>query len=134
MEQITLPARLIEQMIEHARSAPHSEVCGLLAARDGRPCRCIAIPNIAAHPETLFRMDPKQQIDAFRSMREQGEQLFAIYHSHPVSEAYPSATDARNAFYPDSTYLICSLERPQRPVIRAYRMTTEDVSGTLKAK
>src|SRR5690606_768426 len=46
-----------------------------------------------------------------------------IYHSHPVSVAYPSATDAWNAHYPDCIYFICSLEHDDAPVIRAFRMT-----------
>lgn len=33
-----------------------------------------------------------------------GDEMLAIYHSHPVSVAYPSTTDAWNANYPDSVY------------------------------
>jgi hypothetical protein len=50
--------------------------------------------------------------------------MMGIYHSHPVSVAYPSATDAWNAHYPESIYFICSLEFEDAPVIRAYRLIT----------
>ncbi len=129
MDRFTLPAQLVEQVLEHARSSPHSEVCGLLAARDGRPSRCIAIRNIAEQPQTLFRMDPKQQIAAFRSMREQGEQLFAIYHSHPNGPTEPSATDIEQAAYPEALYLIVSLNGAAPPVLRGYRIRNGSVQS-----
>ena len=35
--------------------------------------------------------------------------LIGIYHSHVSSPAYPSRTDAEQAFWPDATYVIVSL-------------------------
>ena len=32
-----------------------------------------------------------------------------IYHSHVASPAYPSRTDAEQAFWPDAVYVIVSL-------------------------
>ena len=60
---------------------------------------------------------------------DRGETMIAIYHSHPVDPAYPSATDARNAFYPDSVFLICSLLQPDQPVIRGYLLIQEDLDA-----
>jgi len=42
-------------------------------------------------------------------MRERGEELFAIFHSHPAAPAEPSALDMAQAGYPDALYLIVSL-------------------------
>ena len=42
-------------------------------------------------------------------MRELGEELFAIYHSHPTTPALPSFYDLDEAAYPDALYLIISL-------------------------
>ena len=56
-------------------------------------------------------------------MRERGEQLLAIYHSHPRStEPQPSATDVRLAYYPSAVYLIVGLGDPE-PCLRAFRIT-----------
>jgi len=49
-------------------------------------------------------------MDAMTNMRDNRLELLAIYHSHPRTEAYPSATDIRLAYYPDSSYLIISLK------------------------
>ena len=51
-----------------------------------------------------------------------GAEIVAIYHSHPESPAYPSATDVELAFWPEAVYLICSLADPSQPTIRAFRI------------
>ena len=122
MQSVVLPRHLVQQMLDHARASPHAEVCGLLSARDGQPSRCIAVPNVAQQPQRSFRMDPKQQIDAMRGMREQGEQLYGIYHSHPQGPATPSATDLEQAAYPEALYFIVSLNGDGEPLLRAYRI------------
>ncbi|WP_455235253.1 M67 family metallopeptidase [Thiogranum longum] len=112
----------MEDILRHAQSSPESEVCGLIAARNGRPQRCIAVANISPRPQTLFQMDPKQQIDAFRDIREAGEELFAIYHSHPHGPPKPSAIDLQQAAYPEALYLIVSSGQEGTAQIRGYRL------------
>jgi proteasome lid subunit RPN8/RPN11 len=106
---VAFPLSLINRILAQAAASPTAEVCGLVAGREGRPTRCIPIDNIASQPRQAFALDPRQQIAALRQMREQGETLFAIYHSHPDTPALPSAKDLEQAAYPDSLYLIVSL-------------------------
>jgi proteasome lid subunit RPN8/RPN11 len=120
MKHITLPRPIVNQILHLAQSEPDREVCGLVSARDNQPLRCIPIANVADEPGKLFTMDPKQQIDAMRQMREQGETLFAIYHSHPTSPAEPSATDLEQAGYPDVLHLIVSLNTKGVLELRGY--------------
>jgi proteasome lid subunit RPN8/RPN11 len=90
--------------------------------------------NIAAERIENYEVDPQTLLLQFK-FEEQGEEMMGIYHSHPVSVAYPSATDAWNAFYPECIYFICSLEHDDAPVIRAFRMTPHFLEldwGTLK--
>ena len=54
-------------------------------------------------------------------MDEKGEELAAIYHSHPASQAYPSPTDRAEAHYPDAVYVLVSL-RTAEPEIEAWRI------------
>lgn len=54
-------------------------------------------------------------------MDERGEELIAIYHSHPVSQPYPSPTDRVEAYYPDAAYVLVSLRTPEAEV-RAFRI------------
>ena len=44
-----------------------------------------------------------------KTMRENGETLFAIYHSHPSAPPEPSIHDLEGLGYPDALYLIISL-------------------------
>ena len=72
-------------------------------------------------------MDAKAQIDAMRSMRDKGEQLYAIYHSHLHSAAYPSVTDVNEAQYPDVVYLIISLSTGGVLKLCAYRLKDGEI-------
>ena len=82
----------------------------MIGAKDRIPVRCYPVANISATPAKLFAMDPARQIAAMRGMRDRGEQLFAIYHSHPSSPPLPSAVDLEQANYPETLYLIISLQ------------------------
>ena len=75
-----------------------------------------------------YLIDPKEQFVAFKDMRNQGTELVAIYHSHPHSKAYPSATDVRLAYYPEAVYLLVSLQDPSRPVMKAFRIIENRIS------
>lgn len=63
-------------------------------------------------------------------MDDAGEELYAIYHSHPASTPYPSATDRAEALYPDAAYVLASW-RGGTPEIRAYRIRA-DAPGSEK--
>ncbi len=77
--------------------------------------------NAHETPTTRYRIDPLEQLRAFREMDERGEELVAIYHSHPVSQPYPSPTDRAEAHYPDAVYVLASL-RTDEPELEAYRI------------
>ena len=70
---------------------------------------------------TRYTIDPREQLRAFRDMEAKGEELVAIYHSHPITQPYPSPTDRAEAHYPDAFYVLVSL-RDATSEIRAYRV------------
>ncbi len=102
-----------------AREAPH-EACGLVAGRDGWSQHVYPIPNVAAHPERRYRMDPRAQWRAFQDMDAHGWDLLAIYHSHPCGTPYPSSIDLAEAAYP-VVYLIWAPVGTTW-VVRGYRL------------
>ncbi|MBI4260249.1 MAG: M67 family metallopeptidase [Actinobacteria bacterium] len=124
---IELPRSFADEIVEHARQERPNEACGLIAAKEGVPVRLIRMRNADQSPVT-FRLDPKEQLRAFDEMDEQGWDLFAIYHSHTQTDAYPSPTDRRLAFYPEAAYLIVSLADPDGPVIRGFRILDHEVT------
>ena len=131
MKTVQIPRQIVNQLLQHAQSDDDLEVCGLISAKNGKPCKVYPILNIADKPEHLYRMDGKQQIDAMREMRENDESLFAIYHSHPSSEAYPSKTDIDESQYPDAIYIIVSLNTKGVLDLRAFKLHGGEVSSLI---
>ncbi|CAI8785680.1 MULTISPECIES: M67 family metallopeptidase [Methylococcus] len=121
-EQCVIPRCLINQILRLAQASPEREVCGLVGATAGRRMRCYPVPNVAERPECRFLLDPKGQIDALRAMRERGEELFAIFHSHPTAAAIPSPADLEFAAYPEALHLIVSLGTKGVLEMRGFRI------------
>jgi len=69
-------------------------------------------------------MDPAELIGAMRHLREAGQELVAIYHSHPYSAPYPSATDLDQNQYPEVAHLIIGREEGEWRV-RAFQLGRE---------
>ncbi|MFW2373014.1 MAG: M67 family metallopeptidase [Gammaproteobacteria bacterium] len=109
MNTISIPRTLANQILSQAQQHPGTEACGLVSAHNGQPKQIYPVHNVAKDPQHLFEMDPAILINSIKDMRNQGNELFAIYHSHPDTPAQPSATDLAQANYPDTLYLIVSL-------------------------
>jgi proteasome lid subunit RPN8/RPN11 len=98
-------------MIAHAREVDPAECCGLIGGVPQHNARTIyRLRNVAANSELGYEAAPEDLFAAQRQMRERGEELLAIYHSHPrAADPSPSETDVRLAYYPSATYLIVGL-------------------------
>jgi proteasome lid subunit RPN8/RPN11 len=112
---------LRDDIVAHARTEAPKEACGLIAGREGRVTRVIRCVNAHPAPVTRYSIDPREQLRAFREMEASGEELVAIYHSHPVTQPYPSPTDRAEAHYPDAFYVLVSL-RDATPEVKAFRV------------
>lgn len=106
-------------MVGHCLGEKPLEACGLLSGIDGMASRFWPILNMDNSPMS-FTMDMQQLDVALEQMERYGEQLLAVFHSHPASTAYPSAFDIEHVVYPCS-YIIVSLLR-LRPRVRSYRI------------
>jgi proteasome lid subunit RPN8/RPN11 len=85
-----------------------AEACGLLAGLNDLATQIYPVTNIL-HSPVRYRMDPKEQLQAFQDIDDAGLELLAIYHSHPDGPDKPSPVDIAEAYYPQSVYLIWSL-------------------------
>ncbi|MGZ8219504.1 Mov34/MPN/PAD-1 family protein [Methylomagnum sp.] len=131
-ETIALPRHLVNQLLHYAQSSPEVEVCGLVGAKDGLPATCHPVKNVAEPPHIRFSLDPEGRIGALRRMAERGETMCAIFHSHPVAPAEPSATDLELAAYPDALYLIISLNTKGVLELRGFRIDAERRVGEVE--
>jgi len=123
--EIFIPRKIIQNILQHAQQDPNIEVCGLISQLNKQPYCSYPIDNNAEHPESFFNMDAQQQIQAMTAMRNNNEQLFAIYHSHPSAPAIPSTTDLAQVTYPKALYLIISLNTKGILEIRAYQIQNQ---------
>ena len=116
-----ISGELVDEIVAHAREEAPNECCGMVGGVDGeartvyRTRNAFASPlRFDVHPSDLFRVTE-------REIPEAGEELLAIYHSHPNSEAHPSQTDINLAEgWPDPLWVICSLADPEAPVVRGF--------------
>lgn len=127
MQMLRIDGALYREMVEHGLREFPNEACGLLVGRDGAPVRFFAMRNLDASPVS-YRLDPKEQLEIFDRMDEEGWELLGIFHTHTHSEAYPSETDLRLAFYPDAYYLVMSLADREHPVLRAFRIVDGEIT------
>ena len=123
---VRIPRPLVDEMIAHAREDLPNEACGIVDAKDGAAVAVHRVTNIAASPYR-FEMHGMEQMRLEQARDEAGQSLFAIYHSHVASRAYPSPTDVRMAFfppgegeeeptYPETLYVLISLAEDPPPV------------------
>jgi proteasome lid subunit RPN8/RPN11 len=108
-----------KEIVEQALREFPNEACGLIASEGGTPVKVFPMTNADASPAT-YRLDGKEQLQVFDQLDEAGWDLWGIYHSHTHSEAYPSETDRRLAFYPDSRYLVLSVADRDAPILRSF--------------
>ena len=123
---LTLNRNQRDQIFEYAREADPAECCGLIGGSDRLLRSIYPLHNVAADPNVSYEAAPEDLFAAQRQMRDRGEDLLAIYHSHPRSAApEPSETDVRLAYYPQAVYFIIGLAGPQ-PVARAFRISERE--------
>lgn len=108
-----------KEIVEQALREFPNEACGLIAAEGDVPVRVYPMTNANASSDT-YRFDGREQFKVFDEVEERGWDIWAIYHSHTHSEAYPSETDIKLAFYPDSRYLLLSVAERDQPVLRSF--------------
>jgi len=97
-----LPHDLYRAMLAQARVEWPRECCGLLA---GMPVggivharRLLPLVNAAEDGESEFLSEPRSMFAAVKAMRAAGQEIVAVYHSHPTSEPVPSRKDCANSF------------------------------------
>lgn len=126
--RLLLPGNLYEEMVAQAREEFPNECCGLLAGRFcefgetglrvGQVLGRFPLVNAAASPRE-FLSQPESMFTAIRHISQEGWEILAVYHSHPDSDAIPSARDREMNFGPEVMNLIISLKTPV-PVVRGW--------------
>ena len=126
MATVQIKREILEAIVRHAEEEAPRECCGLLMGQGEiithhRPMKNVLASNVR------YEMEAQALFQFFKDLRAANQKHLGIYHSHPVSEAYPSETDVRESFYPDCAYFIVSLKNPGSPLVRAFRLLSDGV-------
>lgn len=117
---LTLESAHLNKIIEHARREQPYEACGLMGGRNGQVEAIAPVPNASRSPQTSFEMERQAMVDSIIQFQRAGQEVVAIYHSHPQNAAVPSETDIAQATWPDAIYVIVGLSDPEQPDVRAW--------------
>ena len=123
---LTIPRRVADELLAHARSELPNEACGLLAGdlETGRATEFHPARNVAASP-LRYDVHPDDLVRIVFGIEDAGEDLVGIFHSHTRTAAVPSPTDLRAAQYPDAFYVLATLADPDAGLavaLRAWRI------------
>jgi proteasome lid subunit RPN8/RPN11 len=122
-----LPQAMHDQIIEHARREAPRECCGVIVGSEDELVELHELTNTYEGVD-FYLIEPKEIFAVYRDATARDLEIRVIYHSHPVSVAYPSKRDVEHASWPDSVYIICSLERPEAPYMRAFNIVDEQIT------
>ncbi|MGI8476857.1 MAG: Mov34/MPN/PAD-1 family protein [Thermomicrobiales bacterium] len=127
---LRLPPGMADAIVAHAREASPRECCGVIGGSGGDLHELRRVAN--AHPGLdFYTMDDTALFKTYREFDGRGWEFAVIYHSHPTSAAFPSSSDVALAAWPDACYVICSLEAPDWPSLRGFRIVDGVVSEVL---
>jgi len=115
-----------DEIVTHARREFPRECCGVISGDNGNPVAVIPLTNTYAGDD-FFEIDAGELYRVYRDLDAVGQEIIVNYHSHPVSVAYPSVRDVAHAQWGEIVYLICSLEDPDAPVLRAFHILEGEI-------
>ena len=119
--RLSVTVALIDAMLDHAGREAPLECVGLLFGHSGRAKRLVELPNIAVEPTREYFAEPGALLAALVRAQQAGEELVAIYHSHPSGPDTPSQSDLGQAHYDVPQIVLV----PARRTARAYRFAPD---------
>ena len=112
---------MVDAVLAHARRDHPDECCGIIAGKDGVATRLVPMANAERSP-TGFVFDPAEWLTVYRSVDDDDEEFLAVYHSHTMTEAYPSRTDVRWAGTTEFLHWLLVSTRSEDEEVRSFRI------------
>ena len=106
---ILITRKEYEKICRRAFEVWPEEACGLIAGHDEEDARVIEETYLLTntdHTSEHFTIDPREQLQAVKEMRQKGQKALGNWHSHPHTPARPSEEDKRLANDSRASYLI----------------------------
>lgn len=123
---LTLSREMLDRVLAHARRDHPDEACGVIAGRDGVATRVFEMANADRSP-TGFTFDSAEWLAVYRDVDDADEELLAVYHSHTMTEAYPSRTDVLWSRTTEFAHWLLVSTRTDDDEVRSYVITDGEV-------
>lgn len=127
IERIVVPQGVAAGMYAHAGWCFPEEACGLVAFdADGVPAIAVSLTN-TARSSHRFTIDPAEHFGVIGLSEKLNLSVGGVFHSHPNSDAVPSAADISGGGDPDWVHFIVGPVAGGRAHLRAFRVVGEAV-------
>ena len=122
---VSIPSTIYKEMVEHIVSSYPDEGCGVVGSVQQRVVKHYPTANAAEHPDDFSIIADADLVRIYNDIDEyDGEMIY--YHSHPKSEAYPSARDIDWAKRSGYLYIIFSHRfYPEPPYVRVFQIDAQ---------
>mgnify|MGYP001230240734 CR=1 FL=1 len=115
---LQLQFKHIKKMDAYCRTRAPEEACGIIAGLDNIVASIHPAEN-NMHSPVEYRVNPADQIRIFNEIYGRDLDDIGYFHSHPVSEPFPSLTDIREVHIGPVRLVILSLRGPN-PEVRSF--------------
>jgi proteasome lid subunit RPN8/RPN11 len=122
---VRIPATIYQEMVAHVQEGYPNEACGALGSQGDLVVKNYPTANAAEHPDDFSIISDVDIVRIYNDIDAyDGDMIY--YHSHPITEAYPSKRDVAWASRSGYLYIIFSLQyRPEPPYARVFKISPE---------
>ncbi len=119
---VHIPESIYNAMVAHVLAGYPDEACGALGSLGDQVVKDYPTANAAEQPDDFSIISEADIVRIYNDIDAyDGDMIY--YHSHPRSEAYPSARDIDWAKRSGYLYIIFSLQyHPQPPYARVFKI------------
>lgn len=125
---VHVPRKIYDEMVAHVLAGYPNEACGALGSQGEVVVKNYPTDNAAEQPDDFSIISDTDIVRIYNDIdKYDGDMIY--YHSHPQSEAYPSARDIDWAKRSGYLYIIFSLQyQPKPPYARVFKI---DAAGSV---
>ena len=122
---VRILASLYKDIVAHVSAGYPDETCGALGSKGNLVVKNYPTANAAEHPDDFSEIGGEDLIKFHKDIDSyDGDMIY--YHSHPKSEAYPSARDIDYARRSGYLYVIFSHQYyPEPPYARVFKIALD---------
>lgn len=119
---IHIPATIYQELVAHVSAGYPNETCGALGSLGENVVKNYPTDNAAEHPDDFSIIGEADIVRIYNDIDSyDGDMIY--YHSHPITEAYPSARDIDYAKRSGYLYIIFShRHHPADPYARVFKI------------